>query len=210
MATPEVNRAFPAELSIAFNLPGDMHMPIQHPAEHRNGSRVGVMGRPSGVLPAWRSILGLEASPHAVGLGLATGVFVAFLPILGVQMVMAAMIAWVGRANVGAALLGTWAGNPITWPVMWVASYLLGIALLGDAGMMTVEELQRTVARLLDASPSRVGWFAVMDGAFAILWPIMKPLFAGSLILGAIAGGVLYVVGRRAAEAFNIRRQQQA
>lgn len=168
------------------------------------------MERQSGVWPAWRTILGLEASPHAVGLGLATGVFVAFLPILGIQMVMAAMIAWLGRANVGAALLGTWAGNPITWPVMWVASYLVGIALLGEAGVMTVEELQRTVARLLETSPSRVGWFAVMDGALAILWPVMKPLFVGSMILGLISGGVLYVVGRRAAEAFNSRRQQQA
>jgi uncharacterized protein (DUF2062 family) len=32
----------------------------------------------------------------------------------------------------------------------------------------------------------------------------------GSLILGLAAGGVLYVIGRRAAEAFNTRRQQQA
>lgn len=187
-----------------------MRIEARQTARSRKGARVAVMAAPSAVMPAWQSVLRLESTPHAVGLGLATGVFVAFLPILGIQMLIAAMIAWIGRANVGAALLGTWAGNPITWPVMWIASYLIGIALLGDAGVMTVEELQRTVTRLLDSSPSRVGWFAIMDGALAILWPVMKPLFLGSLILGLVAGGVLYVVGRRAAEAFLIRRQQQA
>ncbi len=187
-----------------------MPTPNPHPAERRDGSSGGVTDAPSGFAPAWQSILRLESTPHAVGLGLATGVFVSFLPVLGIQMLMAAAIAWLGRANIGAALLGTWAGNPITWPMMWVASYLIGITLLGDTGVMTVEELQRTVSRLLDASPSRVGWFAIMNGALAILWPIMKPLFLGSFILGLTAGAVLYVVGRRAAEVFHTRRLQQA
>lgn len=159
--------------------------------------------------PAWNSVLRLDASPHAVGLGLATGVFVAFLPILGAQMLIAASIAWVGRANVGAALLGTWAGNPVTWPMMWVASYVLGIALLGDAGMMTVEELKRTLAWLADTPPSRVGWLTVMERTLAMLWPVMKPLFVGGLVLGLGFGGVLYFVGRRAVEVFRTRRHQQ-
>ncbi len=162
----------------------------------------------SGFLPAWRAILRLEATPHAVGLGLAMGVFVAFLPILGAQMILAAMFAWVGRANVGAALLGTWAGNPVTWPMMWVASYVIGIALLGEPGAMTVEELQRTLARLGEPPGASVGWLTVLDGAKTLLWPILKPLFAGGLVLGLISGGALYFIGRRAAEAF--RSQQPA
>lgn len=170
---------------------------------------VAVAARAGGLLPAWRSILRLEATPHAVALGLATGVFVAFLPILGVQMVVAAMIAWLGRANVGAALLGTWAGNPITWPMMWVASYLIGITLLGEAGAMTVEELQRTLAQLGDTPPHRMSWMAMFDGAKAVLWPILKPLFVGGLVLGLISGSALYFIGRRAAEAFRTRSPQQ-
>ncbi len=183
-----------------------MRMPDRPITKPYGGARANAraVAVPSRLGPAWRDMLRVEASPHAVGLGLATGVFVAFLPILGVQMLMAAVIAWVGRAHIGAALLGTWAGNPITWPLMWVTSYLIGITLLGDAGVMTIEELQRAVARLLEASPGRL-----MEGALAILWPVMKPLFVGSLILGIGFGGVLYVVGRRAAEAFHGRRKPQ-
>ena len=159
---------------------------------------------------AWSQVLRLETSPHAVGLGLATGVFVAFLPVLGVQMLVAVAIAWVGRANVGAAVLGTWAGNPLTWPAMWVGSYLLGLMLLGETGPMTVEELQRTLTGLAETSRLRFDPLSMMDAAGKLLWPILKPLFVGSLVLGLISGSALYFIGRRAAEAFCTRRQQQA
>jgi uncharacterized protein (DUF2062 family) len=187
-------------------------MPFQSQVRHEPGESANLSAPTarSGLLPAWRAIMRLEATPHAVGLGLAMGVFVAFLPILGAQMMIAAMIAWVGRANVGAALLGTWAGNPITWPMMWVASYLIGISLLGEAGAMTVDELQRTLVRLGDPPPASVGWLTVLDGAKTLLWPILKPLFVGGLVLGLISGGALYFIGRRAAEAFRTRSQQPA
>lgn len=164
----------------------------------------------SKIAEAWRDVLRREATPHAVGLGLATGVFAAFLPVLGAQMIIAVAIAWAGRASIGAALLGTWAGNPLTWPAMWVASYLLGIALLGEPGMMSVEELQVAFARLADPEHFRVGWLAMMNSSATILWPILKPLFVGGLVLGLISGGALYFIGRRAAEAFHTRREQQA
>jgi uncharacterized protein (DUF2062 family) len=162
----------------------------------------------AGLTPAWQTVLRLESTPHAVGLGLATGVFVAFLPILGAQMMIAATIAWVGRANISAALLGTWAGNPVTWPMMWVASYLIGVTLLGEAGAMTADELQRALSRLGTFTPDRASLMAAFDGAKAVLWPILKPLFVGGLVLGLISGSALYFIGRRAAEAFRTRSRQ--
>ena len=125
-------------------------------------------------------------------------------------MLVAVAIAWAGRANVGAAVLGTWAGNPLTWPAMWVGSYLLGIVLLGEAGAMTVEELQRTLAHLAEAPVSRVDPLTMLNSVSQLLWPILKPLFVGSLVLGLISGSALYFIGRRAAEVFSTRCQQQA
>lgn len=185
-------------------------MPLHYRARREPSDSTSVAAARPGLLPAWGSIFRLETTPHAVGLGLAMGVFVAFLPILGVQMLLAGMIAWVGRANVGAALLGTWAGNPITWPMMWVASYLIGISLLGEAGAMTVDELQSTLVRLRETPPETIGWLTMIDGAKTLLWPILKPLFAGGLVLGLISGGALYFIGRRAAEAFRTRSQPAA
>ena len=161
-----------------------------------------------GLRRAWSEVLRLETTPHAIGLGLATGVFVAFLPVLGVQMLVAMVIAWAGRANVGAAVLGTWAGNPLTWPVMWVGSYLLGLMLLGETAPMTVEELQRTLTHLAETSSFQPDPLRMMDAAGKLLWPILKPLFVGSLVLGLISGSALYFIGRRAAEVFHTRRRQ--
>ena len=184
-------------------------MPLQAPARLEPSQKLdGTVRRD--LVSTWRSVMRLEATPHALGLGLAMGVFVAFLPILGAQMMMAAMIAWVGRAHVGAALLGTWAGNPVTWPMMWVASYLIGISLLGEAGAMTVDEMLRTLAWFREIRPESANWLIVIEGAKTLLWPILKPLFLGGLVLGLISGGALYFIGRRAAEAFRTRSQQPA
>ena len=173
----------------------------------RNGeSRTGEWG----LHRAWSEILRLETTPHAIGLGLASGVFVAFLPVLGVQMLVAVVIAWAGRANVGAAVLGTWAGNPLTWPAMWIGSYLLGLMLLGETAPMSVEELQRTLTGLAETSTFRFDPLSMMDAAGKLLWPILKPLFVGSLVLGLISGSALYFIGRRAAEAYSTRRRHQA
>jgi uncharacterized protein (DUF2062 family) len=172
-------------------------------------SLLGVEGR-AGLRQAWTSMGGFETTPHAVGLGLATGVFVAFLPVLGIQMLVAVAIAWAGRANVGAAVLGTWAGNPLTWPAMWIGSYLLGLMLLGETGPMTIEELQRVLSRLAEAPLSHFDPLATFDAAGKLLWPILKPLLVGSLVLGLISGSALYFIGRLAVEVFNTRRQHQA
>ncbi|MBS0244886.1 MAG: DUF2062 domain-containing protein, partial [Proteobacteria bacterium] len=54
----------------------------------------------------------LQASPVQLALGLAIGVFVAFQPIIGFQMLAAGLLALGLRASVGAALLGTFIGTP--------------------------------------------------------------------------------------------------
>ena len=63
----------------------------------------------------------LKASPHQIALGGAAGVFAAFTPFLGAQMALAAVLAAVCRASVPAALLGTFVGNPLSWPAIWAA-----------------------------------------------------------------------------------------
>ena len=84
----------------------------------------------------WRRMMRLHATPHEIALGCAAGVFAAFTPFLGFQMLLAGAIAFVLRVNVPAALLGTFAGNPLSWPAIWAASYVAGAWTLGyDPGL---------------------------------------------------------------------------
>ena len=75
----------------------------------------------------WKRILRLRATPHAIAAGVAAGAFAAFLPFLGLHVLIAAGLAWVLRGNMIAAALGTAAvGNPLSYPLIWAATYAGG------------------------------------------------------------------------------------
>ena len=73
-----------------------------------------------------KRILRLNATPHAVGAGVAAGVFASFFP-LGFHFIIAGLVAWLIAGNLVAAALGTAFGNPLTFPFLWGASYETGM-----------------------------------------------------------------------------------
>jgi len=62
--------------------------------------------------------------------GFAVGAFFAMMP-APFQMVAAALIAYITRVNIPAAIAGTWISNPLTFPLCIYAQYWLGCLLLG-------------------------------------------------------------------------------
>lgn len=132
----------------------------------------------------------LNASRHAIALGIAVGVFAAFQPILGFQMLFAAAAAWLLRASVGAALAGTFVGSPLTWPFMWLASYQIGALLTGSPHNITFRELWRALAGIgAVAAPDMVG-----SAAGRLAWQVLYPLAIGAVPLGLLAGAVIYAM----------------
>ena len=63
-------------------------------------------------------------------LGMAIGAFFALMP-LPVQMIAAALSAFFLRANIPAAIAGTWISNPLTFPFCVYFQYRLGCILTG-------------------------------------------------------------------------------
>ncbi len=68
---------------------------------------------------------------HRISRGIAVGVFVCFTPLLGLHLVSAALLAWLIRGNILAALLATFVGNPLTFPIIIELSLTLGSWMLG-------------------------------------------------------------------------------
>lgn len=62
--------------------------------------------------------------------GLAVGAFFALMP-APFQMLAAALIAFITRVNIPAAIAGTWISNPFTFPLCVYAQYRLGCFILG-------------------------------------------------------------------------------
>ena len=68
----------------------------------------------------------LPASPNAIAAGFACGSMVSFTPLLGLHFILAIVFAYLIRGNLIAALIGTFVGNPITFPFIWGVIYKVG------------------------------------------------------------------------------------
>ncbi len=75
----------------------------------------------------------LEGNPHYLALGMAVGIFVAIMPIIPFQTLVAFGLAFIVRGSKSAAVLGTWLSNPLTIPLVYFANYKVGCLLLGYA-----------------------------------------------------------------------------
>jgi uncharacterized protein (DUF2062 family) len=135
----------------------------------------------------------LSASPHAIALGFAAGVFAAITPFLGTHMMMAALLAWIIGGSIVAAILGTFVGNPLTYPVFWYSTYETGNLMLGGHA-----ERQR-----IDLSNG------IFQTSIDQLWPILKPMSLGCIPVGIAAAALSYVLVKPLVEAYQHRRRRE-
>lgn len=155
-------------------------------------------------LVAWRKLLRVRATPHQIALGCAVGVFAACTPFLGLQMILAAIIAYMLRVNIAAALIGTFVGNPFSWPAIWGASYVAGVWVLGiDPAYATETVVMGANAigeTLKDPTTANV------DAAVVNMSPLLLPMIVGGAVVGLIAGIASYYPTWRAVSLFQERR----
>jgi uncharacterized protein (DUF2062 family) len=152
----------------------------------------------------WR----IPGSSHSIAIGCAAGVFAIFTPFLGFQMMLAALLAWGLRGNVLASAVGTFAGNPLTYPLIWISTFTLGNFFLGGSANAEMEQLSsgaRALGRSIrEASPD--GLASAVHG----LWPILKPMALGSLPLGGLTALIVYFLMRNVLNAQKQRRLQKS
>jgi uncharacterized protein (DUF2062 family) len=135
----------------------------------------------------------LSDTPHAVALGFAIGVFTAVTPFLGTHMVLAALLAWVIGGSVVAALLGTFVGNPLTYPLFWYSTYEVGNLML--RGEMKEQQI--------DLSGG------IFQKSLEQLWPILKPMTLGSIPVGLALAALSYLLVKPMVEAYKNRRRRE-
>jgi uncharacterized protein (DUF2062 family) len=135
----------------------------------------------------------LNDTPHAVALGFAVGVFSALTPFIGTHLVMAMLLAWVIGGSIVGAVLGTFFGNPLTYPLIWYATYRVGNFMLGGG-----------------AEPHEIDLSGgIFQSSLDQLWPILKPMALGSLPLGLAFASLSYVLVKPMVEAYKHRRRRE-
>lgn len=139
-----------------------------------------------------KRILRLRATPHAIAIGVAAGVFAAFNPFLGVHTLIAVALAWALSGNMIAAAISTWFGNPATYPFIWAGTWKLGNLILGVGA---------------HDQPPPVVHDGMSLARIGELWrPLIEPMLVGSLPVGIVAALAAYWLARPAASAFAHRR----
>jgi len=140
-----------------------------------------------------KRMLRLSGTPYAIAMGTAIGAAASVTPFFGFHFIITFAIAWVLRANMIAGAIGTFAGNPLTFPVIWASTYEIGHFILeGGNG--------EAPARLPDL---------VLHQPFGQILPLIKPMVIGSIPLGLILGAVVYLIVYKAVCAYQQERRER-
>ena len=76
-------------------------------------------------------VLHIDDSPQRIAMGVALGLFTAYLPPFGFHIILVLILASILRANKFVALTFIWASNPFTFIPIYYPNYLLGRAVFG-------------------------------------------------------------------------------
>ena len=68
----------------------------------------------------------VKDSQDKLAKGFACGSMVSFTPFIGFHFFLAVIFAYIFRGNIVASLIGTFVGNPFTFPFIWIFIYKVG------------------------------------------------------------------------------------
>lgn len=139
---------------------------------------------------ASQQLIQLEDTPHSIALGVAIGTFVAYLPIVGFQMIVGAIACRIARANVIASVPMAWITNPVTIPFIFFGTYKLGVVFIG--GEKTYEDIKMVFAAIGDMG----FWRGAIEG-YRLLLEFLWPMIIGGTIVGIINGFLFYILVRK-------------
>jgi len=135
---------------------------------------------------------------HKISRGIAAGVFTSFTPFFGLHFLIAGVLSLLIRGNVIAALLGTFIGNPLTFPLIAAVSMELGSWMLGYPGLPlplvlasfsdAALDLWRNATAIFSGEPAN--W-----SGLALFWRrVFLPYTVGGILPGLAAGIATYIL----------------
>lgn len=71
-------------------------------------------------------LLRLKENPQKIARGFAVGVFVGCFPLIGLQFIMAIILAFIVKGNKFTAIIGTWISNPLTYVPLFLFNFKVG------------------------------------------------------------------------------------
>lgn len=155
---------------------------------------------------------------HQIALGVAIGFFVAWLPIIGIQMVVAIAICQIVGANKVVPIFPIWITNPVTLVPIYSFNYWVGWKIVGGP---PISAIVAVLGKMIEIPPvsEEMGrleaWFdGVKHGLGELVgmgWDMLLPLVLGSAIIGILLAVPSYFLTRKFVESFReaLQRKKQ-
>lgn len=151
------------------------------------------------------TILHADDTPHALALGVAIATFVAIVPVIGLQTVVAVAIAAAFRANKAVCIPIVWLSNPVT-------ALPINYACLGVGRWLMPSENGESIMQAIQRLSGIGGGLSLFSLAFwkervVVLAGLGLELWVGSIVVGAILGALAYPLTRWAVTTFRTRHR---
>ena len=141
------------------------------------------------------------------------GVFCSFTPFFGLHIFLAALLAYLLKGNIVAALLGTFFGNPITWPFIAAFSVKLGQMILGHPTQNFEASLEQILEAVNAFMRGLISLFGYGKSDWMLVYDFMKELFfpylIGGFILGLIIALISYFIFRPIIYAYKVAKAKK-
>ena len=155
--------------------------------------------------PVLRWIIKLRSSPRAIAGGLGLGIFIAFTPTVGVQLILSFVIATFFNLNRPAAIIPVWITNPVTVAPIYTFNYWLGTKIWEGPPLSEVSGLFINIGRTM----AYLEFWDIKDQFHAVLQmgrEILIPLILGSVTIGLVTGFLTYIFSLKLLSLFFNRR----
>ncbi len=155
----------------------------------------------------------LPDPPHRIARGIMAGTIASFTPFFGFHFVTAALIGWVMRGNLLAAMLTTFIGNPLTFPLIVTINLQLGTWLLGappvqgkphgvvDSFVSATGELWHNFLAIFTSAQADWGNLSVFGRE------VFLPYLVGGILPGITLGLIFYYISVPLLVAYQNRRK---
>jgi uncharacterized protein len=155
----------------------------------------------------------LPDTPHRIALGVSCGVFASFTPFFGLHFILAVVLAKLVRGNILASLIGTFAGNPLTFPfiaslALGIGRRILGYGATGRDFSRIADAFEQFFVGLWDAFASIFGYGEPHWGKLTLfVQDVLWPYLVGGVGPGLIAAVASYFLARPVIAAYQMRRR---
>ena len=148
----------------------------------------------------------LPDTPHRIAFGLCLGVFASFTPLFGFHFLVGAILAYFLSGNVFASILGTFFGNPLTFPFIAAINVKTGNMIL-DKFSFSNNDLSNNESWEFNSDLTSLTVFEKF--LIEVYFEKFIPYSIGGIICGVIFAFFVYIVSKPLIYSYQKRKSKR-